>query len=220
MAVTDKHKEVVELYSNLMEEVKLRLSAVETGLKSMTGLLPREVCNEFCYLQLRMICELIALGCLIVHGDIRAGKHGKSLIKEWSAPNIMKALEKLHPRFFPAAVTLDIKPGNVHMEPKPDNSGYLTKEQFLTLYGKAGDALHRGTAKRLLNRTPYTAGSPPEIVEWVNAIIRLLDQHHVPATDNLSHWICGLKGPTGKAFVAFAESPTPQHFGRPLSKDQ
>ena len=86
-----------------MEEVKLRISAIDIGLNSMTALQPREVCNEFCYLQLRMICELIAMGCLLVHEDIRAGERGKALIGEWSVPAIMKALEKLHPRFFPTA---------------------------------------------------------------------------------------------------------------------
>jgi hypothetical protein len=202
-----------------MDEVKLRLGSIEVALGTMRALQPLELCHEFCYLQLRMVCELIALACLIAHEDIRGGKQGKALIKEWSAPTIMKTLERLHPRFFPTPVTLNITPGNVHMEPKLVTTGYLTRTQFLTLYGKAGDALHRGSAKKLMAGKPYVAGNPQEIIEWANSIVKLLDQHHIPATDNLSHWICGLKGPNGKAFVAFAESPTPQQFGPPLSKD-
>ncbi|MEO8683978.1 MAG: hypothetical protein ABI414_03965, partial [Devosia sp.] len=58
------------LYANIMAEVKYRTDAIDAGTG---GKLPLSapLIREFCYLQLRMICELIALGCLvtaIVHG--------------------------------------------------------------------------------------------------------------------------------------------------------
>jgi hypothetical protein len=51
-----------------------------------------------------MICELIAMGCLVAHGDL---DHATKLRREWAADRIMEELEKLHPHFFPATVSIN-----------------------------------------------------------------------------------------------------------------
>jgi|SRR5882724_2304781 len=67
--------------------------------------------SEFCYLQLRMLCELIAVGCLVVHGDVEGTK---GLCKVWAADKVMKRLEKLHPDFYPHPMVFTFpKPGPV-----------------------------------------------------------------------------------------------------------
>jgi hypothetical protein len=72
-----KYRQALDTYSWLMDEAKQRLSAVDTALAGQTGL-PNGAIIEFCFLQLRMLCELIALGCLTAHGDLQAGKLKKS----------------------------------------------------------------------------------------------------------------------------------------------
>src|SRR6266850_2561007 len=89
--------EAMKLYVAILEETKVRIDCINTALNGRTTL-PERSAVEFCYLQLRMLCELIAVGCLVVHGDIEGTK---GLRKAWAADEIMKRLEKLHPDFYP-----------------------------------------------------------------------------------------------------------------------
>ncbi len=60
----------LKLYLALMEEARVRLDAINHAFQNDAGLPPRMV-RETCYLQLRFLCEIIALGCLVAHGDIK-----------------------------------------------------------------------------------------------------------------------------------------------------
>jgi hypothetical protein len=60
----------MSLYAQLMEEAKSRLTAIDGAVKGESGL-PVLFVREFCYLQLRMPCEAIALGCLVAHAGPR-----------------------------------------------------------------------------------------------------------------------------------------------------
>jgi hypothetical protein len=157
-----------------------------------------------------MLCELIALGCLIAHGDI-ADTHTVTLQKEWSANKIIRKLETLHSNFYPHPIRLTAVSGGSNMDRL--ESGFLTKGELLELYNKkCGDELHRGSLKDLLATTQQT--QPPnfaDIADWTNKIITLLSQHHIASLDNLSHFICVLKHPESgdHAAVAIALSPLP-----------
>ena len=95
-----KCAEAMDAYSVLMHEAKARLLAMDTALEGKTGL-PEVAVREYCFLQLRMLCELIALGCLTAHGDLQTGK----LKDEYKADKIIKRLQQLHPDFYPYAAT-------------------------------------------------------------------------------------------------------------------
>ena len=90
---------IATLYANLMDEAKARIDCIDRALRGQTGF-PNPIVREFCYLQLRMLSELIALSCLVAHGDI-AAKYSKRLGKAWSADDIIDQLTKLHPEFYP-----------------------------------------------------------------------------------------------------------------------
>ncbi len=64
-----KRASAMSLYANLMEEAKIRIDALNMGLNGSV-VVPGQIIREFYFLQLRMLCELIALGCLVTHGDI------------------------------------------------------------------------------------------------------------------------------------------------------
>src|SRR3712207_5819604 len=110
---TRQQNEAIGLYANVLDEIKVRLSCIETSLQGGTPF-PGPIIRECCYLQLRIICELIALGCLIAHGDIPAAKVQR-IQKEWSAHRIIQTLEGLHPDFYP-------KPHVQHRVKAPDGS--------------------------------------------------------------------------------------------------
>ena len=57
------------IYANLMDEAKTRIDSIERAISGQFNLHPMLI-QEFCYLQLRLLCEGIALGCVVSHGDI------------------------------------------------------------------------------------------------------------------------------------------------------
>jgi hypothetical protein len=96
-----------------------------------------------------MLCELIALGCLVTHGDIQAAQ-ARKLQKTWEADKIINHLEALHQNFYPRPVQLTKVASGTHME--RIMSGFLTKAELLDLYRKVcGAKLHRGSLEKLLS---------------------------------------------------------------------
>jgi hypothetical protein len=100
------------LYANILEEIKLRISAINHCTLGRSGLAPPFV-KDFCYLQIRMLCELVALGCLVAHGDVKETSTN-SMRRQWSADKIMDSLERLHPDFYPKAVVKSTKTQDFH----------------------------------------------------------------------------------------------------------
>eukprot|EP01035_Chromulina_nebulosa_P014466 gene14466-19143_t len=98
-AVSGTQQGTVAIYADLMTEVKIRTSWIEYASQGRTGM-DGQMVREFGFLQLRMICELIALACLVAHGDIAATKTTK-LQSAFAANDIIKSLEKLNPSAFP-----------------------------------------------------------------------------------------------------------------------
>jgi hypothetical protein len=198
------------IYANLMEEAKARIAAVDAAINGRLGL-PDMIIEEFAYLQLRLLCEIVALGCLLAHGDFTQAQLNK-LRGEYDADTIIKTLENLNPTFYPIPVKMTIRspslgdPGEVHLDEVPDGS-FLTKAELLALYGRTGNWLHRGKLKQLESRPPYTGIDLPRVKEYAAKIVRLLEQHRIRSPDNKKHWLCALSGPDGKIMMAFAQSP-------------
>jgi len=97
---------------------------------------------ELSCLQLRMVCELIALACLAVHGD-SPGTRSATMRNAHEADRILRVLETLNPRFYP-------EPGLSVPHPKGSafivsSDEHMTKADLLKLYWKCGEELHRGT---------------------------------------------------------------------------
>jgi hypothetical protein len=76
--VTDGNDPAIRTYCDLMEEIKHRYDALGAAAAGkFAPLMPDPCALEFCYLQLRLICELIALACLVAHRDIVLPKSKK-----------------------------------------------------------------------------------------------------------------------------------------------
>lgn len=134
--------EILAIYRKLMIEIGRRLNAIDALMNRETGLEAR-FAREASYLQLRMICESIALGCLIAHEQFSTVPVRK-LAGAYAADKIMNALATLHDRFYPQPIIIERKsPGRVSI--RDYNVDHLTKEQLNTIYRKCGDVLHRGT---------------------------------------------------------------------------
>jgi hypothetical protein len=123
-----EYHRVLNQYSQFMEEIKKRQAVINSVLDAKVAV-PKIVGAELCYLQLRLICELIALACLTVHEDIEATNSGR-LRKAYAADWIIERLENLHPEFYPrpSRQILDAAGRPVRVEPITD--GYLTRRSF------------------------------------------------------------------------------------------
>jgi hypothetical protein len=192
----------MKVYVRILGEARFRLELLERLLQGAVPL-PAISIREFSFLQLRMLCELIALGCLAAHGDI-AGTHARKFTKEYSADTIVDELEKLHQMFFPVPMTQTITAsGGKHFEAQRD-SGSLTRDELPTLYGRCGDVLHKGTIKKLTSLEREADNS--DVAAWTTKIHRLLSVHIIYLIDGNSYMIGYLRGKNGKAAVAFGEA--------------
>jgi hypothetical protein len=199
---TAQQNTAMGLYLSMLEEVKVRFDCINVALTGQTNL-PERGAVEYCYLQLRMLCELIALGCLVVHGEIEGAD---SLRGKWSADEIIKRLEKLHPDFYPHPISISFpSPKRVHID--AIETGFLTKADLLKLVGVSGDVLHRGSLKTLTRPSPTLLAGLPGALEWGRKVTTLLSQHRIGLLGGKAHLICVLATIDNNVQVSFAESP-------------
>ena len=202
------------VYANLMEEARFRIEAMDAALSGRLPL-PDMILEEFIYLEIRLICEIVALGCLVAHGDFTQDQLAK-LRGKYDADTIIKNLTPLSDTFFPEPIRLDVQPpsprdpkGSVRIDNIPAGIPFLTKEELLGLYGRTGNYLHRGKLRRLESRPPYVAVDLANVTATAKKLLVLLDRHRIRSPDNLRHWYCALKGPDGKVLVFETVSPRP-----------
>jgi hypothetical protein len=186
---TTRQEDAIKLYAALMEEVKIRISAIDAGTGgALRSMLPPQIIREYCFLQIRLICELIALGCLVAHGDLeRASK----LQKEWAADKIMDELAKLHPDFFPITVSIDQtsrKLFNVTAGVCP-----LDRKQLISLYHECGGFLHKGSLKNLLKQNSPIQIHFPDITAKAQRLNDLLANHVVVMAGEEMVLLCALR---------------------------
>jgi hypothetical protein len=214
MAADARQEAANRLYGSLMEEAKTRFACVQGALRGSL-VLPDALVREIGFLQLRMLCELIALASLIAHGDVR--DQTKTLSKEFRADEIIKRLEKLHPDFYPYPVIVEVRNDTNEVILTDQTKPYLTKAELPKLYGRCGDFLHRGTVRKLASsRAPETMlvarKDFDEIARWTNKIVALLNDHRISSIDNKRHLLVlmsagGVGGQGGRVQVAYAQSP-------------
>jgi hypothetical protein len=165
-----------QIYGRLMEEIKRRYSVMAQVLDGTISM-PQMAAFEFCYLQLRKICEVFALGCLAAHGDI---PHVRTQLQStYSADKIMKQLTRIHSRFYPVPSKQTVD--QVTKRPiavEPITTGFLTRDELLNLYGQCGNYLHRGTIRQLVGNWEPTLDFG-KINVWVSKIVTLLNHHQI-----------------------------------------
>lgn len=208
LQATGRDKTILNLYNGLMDEAKIRLSYLDSALSGRTGLPDRAV-HEFSFLQLRYLCELIALSCLTAHGDIAGTSR---LREEFAAGLIVTELGKLHPDFYPRPLK-GVKTGPKSYHFAASTTDFLTKADLVCLNGKCGEHLHRGKAKKLFGKNSSLPTNFPEIVSYKHKIEKLLFLHHMSLTDG-RQFLCMFRGQNEPVQSLIAEplkevDPTP-----------
>jgi hypothetical protein len=197
------------LYANLLGEINLRVDAINHCTTGLSGLAPPFV-KDFCYLQIRMICELVAFGCLVAHGDIKETSSEK-VQRAWSAEKIVSTLENLHPHFYPQPVTQTKTAEGFHLQRKPSP---LSKDEFLKLYYKCGEMVHRGSLRKLLKGQFPIQINFPEITAPAQKLIDLLSHHILVMQSGEQMFIAMLKNSDNNMMPQVAIAETPK--GKPM----
>jgi hypothetical protein len=193
-----------QIYADLMDEARLRIHTMRDAMAAKDRWVPR-LLQEFSYLQLRMLCEIIAAGCLVAHGDAKDA----GTLKLWRAPDIIEKLEQLNPDFYPRGVRFRKLPsGGAHLDNY--NVPQLTKAELVKLWERSGSFLHRGKAKTLIATHGKVLNvNLDTIIQHGQKILNLLEQHIISSADKKSHLLVALAAEEtgGNAMVWVAASP-------------
>ncbi|WP_157288563.1 hypothetical protein [Uliginosibacterium gangwonense] len=192
-------------YLRLMYELAIRIALVARACTGELNLSP-PYAREYCYLQFRRICELVALGCLQLHGDLPAARSSAAK-KEWNAERIMKLLQRNHPHSFPQSLTRTKTDGGWHLEANSKPNA-LTFTEFKVLYNKCGEVLHRGTIRTIETEAPIGKLDYDEVILWSHKLVDLLNEHVVARADGKGLYHISLKtdsgGPSCSVFSGFS----------------
>lgn len=184
----------VKSYLRLVHEIVVRLDLVAKACNGNLNLTP-PYAFEYCYLQYRRICELLALGCLQLHGDIPATQT-TSASKEWNAEKIMSLLHRNHPHAFPQCATKTMTEGvwKIEANSKPNA---MTLAEFKRLYNKCGHVLHRGTIRSIESEGPLEKPDYDLLMLWSHKIVDLLNQHIIGRSNGKELYFTSLKTESG-----------------------
>lgn len=142
-----------QLYRKQMIEVKKRLISVDRILGAKVGkprTLTEDYDNEFMWLQLRKVVELVAFSAIAADRDryialrLQAGANG-NYQNDWRAEKIFGRLSNINPRFLPQALgQMKIQPdGTKHFEGLA-SAQQATLDRLVSIHQTAGDYLHAG----------------------------------------------------------------------------
>lgn len=175
-------------YMDLMQEVKERLYTINDVLSEKTAF-RGVLAHEFCFLQLRMICECISYACVIAHAYIKE-LQTPTFQKEWSANALMKELDRLHDDFYPKPRTMTVTENSVQLD--EIDVSHLTKANLRKLNGICGEKLHRGSPEKYaFNPTPECLAADRQmIIDFGNAVFRLMESHMIVHRDNARYILC------------------------------
>ena len=143
----------LSIYASLMDEAKAKFAHINTAVSGRAGF-ATPIVREFCYLQIRFLCELTALSCLVAHGDIADFKSHK-IGRSFSADDILHKMSELRPHFYPVPVkrtSIEKLPGgrqDHRIEGIPNSP--LPKEELIKMYTRSHKHVHRGTLRGILS---------------------------------------------------------------------
>ncbi len=187
-------EDAIGRYLPLMHELATRIELIARTCNGGLGL-PRPYAREFVYLQFRHICELIALGCLELHGDLPQTQTNAAK-KEWNADKLMRLLQKHHAHCFPQCVEREQVAGgeSIKANSKPNA---LTFDEFRTLYNECGEALHRGTIRSVHLSTPLTQDDFQSLVTWQSKVVDLMGEHIIGRANGSGFYLISLRTDSG-----------------------
>jgi hypothetical protein len=192
-----------------MLEIKNRMTILEDFLKGKsTGHLVTD--EEFCFLQIRKIIELVILSSIAPNHDayrIARAEMERDYRKDWNAEHILRDLKRINSGFYPMPVVQEQNGENkFHYENK--ENGFLTERELLNAYRKCGAALH---ANNPFSNRGKRKGSSEFIKSTFEGIWSLLDIHFIKIySDPNTVWLIHMMDPRShEVYIAEAKKKDP-----------
>ena len=194
----------MDRYCKCMEEIKLRVDAVNAILQKRCTTICQATNIEFMCLQIRGILELIALGSLVANEKEYKRRSIELANNPWNAKVILREIERINPKFYPV-------PGKQMHDPQTNKAkeviniseGYLSREEFPKIYNKCSDVIHSH---------PFFKGGfdynslEKDIPIWIKKIITLLNHHQIQLLNEKQQlWVVMHAAPDGKVHTALME---------------
>jgi hypothetical protein len=187
-------KDAVGFYLPLMHELASRIDLVGRICNDKYDI-PFPYAREFVYLQLRQVCELIALGCLQLHGDLPIAS-SNSTKSEWNAGKIMHLLSKHHAHCFPQCVKREKSHQGWKITANHDPDA-LTFVEYSQLYKECGRYLHRGSIRSIKAAGPLSQNDFENIIRWHRKIVSLMNEHLIGRSSAASFYLVSLRTTSG-----------------------
>jgi hypothetical protein len=175
----------IHVYCNCMERVRHHVSVADTVFAGKIDTKHRDLNAELIFLNLRKALEEIAFSSLSANRE-RYSAARAGFATEWNARRMLGYVEKVNPNFYPIPVKppQETTPGRKFFDRVTD--GFLTKEDFTTLYDGSAEVLHC--------RNPYAPGEPSidvkyAVDQWSRRIKALLSWHFVQLVDVNGLWM-------------------------------
>jgi hypothetical protein len=184
----------IKEYLPLMHELVIRLDLVAMACNGKLNL-PPIYAREYSYLQFRYMCELIALGCLQLHGDLPIAS-GKKTENKWNAAKIMQQLHNYYPHAFPQS-TIRETVGLNHSIKFNSKPNALTRDEFKELYNECGEVLHKGTIRKA---SASFLGKQPDyqrVIDWQSKLVDLMNEHAITRPNGKGLYLTSLKTVSG-----------------------
>ena len=188
--------EAIKAYLPLMHEFAIRSDLVGAACEGKLNLSPAYA-REYAYLQFRRMCELVALGCLQLHGDLPLTRTS-SAQKEWNADKIMRMLHGAHPHAFPQCAVQERDEQNKRVVLRANSKPNALKlQEFRRLYAECGEVLHRGTIRSLEASPALSEGDYQRVMDWHRKLVDLMNQHIISRASGQSMYFTSLRTETG-----------------------
>jgi hypothetical protein len=144
---SERWRQINDDYGEMMSSIQVRLGSIKTLIEQKLPI-PDMIRYESCCLQIRKVCESIAICCAIVHDDI-VDINREKFRDTWNLKEIIRKLGDLHPDFYPtpAHQFLDLRTGKLMSIP-PTTLEVLSKEKIIEVYNRMNkEYLHSGSIK-------------------------------------------------------------------------
>jgi hypothetical protein len=173
------------VYANQMAQVRNRIAEVRWLLQMIAQLGTDHVSlQEAIFVQFRKITELIAFASLVAHKDAYAAAHA-NFRRHWRAKEMLAAVEKLNPNFYPQAMLEPVANGPNAWHVPGFRSDGLKRDEFELIYDRSSELLH---ATNPYSEKDATVQIVHSVGEWANRFERLLEWHSVQLLDG-TRWI-------------------------------
>lgn len=194
----------VQIYCNCMHRVRRHVSVADSVFAAKIDTGHRDLQAELIFLHFRKALEEIAFASLSANREkYSAARAG--FATEWNARRMLGFVEKVNPNFYPIPLKPPQETAPGHKFFDRTTTGFLTKEEFATLYDGSAEVLHC--------RNPYAPGEPIinvkyTVDEWSRRIKALLSWHFVQLVDIDGLWIMQVPDQGAvRGFAAMADGP-------------